>query len=119
MVLQFWKIEFLFKKISIPTFSGFIQLRFALVIVPDTENTLSDGAKVAGTHKLKLFANFDKWGYLLWLTFHHTSGLVSDSCVSFAKDSSSLSGVWTDDLLEMSPNNISRTLFFWMVVSLS
>ena len=68
-----------------------MQLCFTLVIVPDTENTLSDGTEVAGTHK-SCFATFDRWGYLPWLAFHHTSGLVSDSCVSFAKDSSSLSG---------------------------
>ena len=48
--------RYLFRKISILTFSG---LRFALVIVPDTENTLSDGTDVAGIHK-SCFANFDR-----------------------------------------------------------
>ena len=35
--------RFLFRKISILIFSGLMQCCFALVIVPDTENTLSDG----------------------------------------------------------------------------
>ena len=51
--------RFLFRKISISTFSGLMQLCFALVIVQDTENTLSDGTDVAGIHK-SCFANFDR-----------------------------------------------------------
>ena len=55
----------------------------------------------------------------LGLFFHHTSGLVSDPSTSFAKDSSSNSGVRADDLLEMSTSNISRAVFFYVAASLA
>ena len=89
---------FLFKKINVSTFSGLRQFRFTSVIVPDTENTLSDGTDVAGTHK-SCFASFARRGYLSWLAFHHVIGLVLGPSTSFSKLSSSLAGVCTADWL--------------------
>ena len=91
-----------------------MQFCFTLVIVPDTENTLLDCWNTK-----RLFCQLQPGGIAPWLAFHHSRGLVSEPSTSFVKDSSLSSGAWTVDLLEMSPSNISRALFFWMAASLA
>ena len=88
------------------------------MIVPDREYILLDGTNVAGIHK-SCFANFDRWGHLPWLAFHHTNGLVSDPSFSFAKDPSLPSGMRTDDLFKVSPSDISRAIFLWVAAPLA
>ena len=62
------------KKISAAAFSAFNDARRLAIVKPAAENTLSDGADVAGIHRT-LRASFDKISSLALLFFHHSSGL--------------------------------------------
>ena len=58
----------MFKKISISTFSGLMQFHFALVIVPDAENTLSDGTMLLEYIKAVLPTLTGRDTFLGWLS---------------------------------------------------
>lgn len=62
------------EKIRAAAFSAFNAARRLAIVKPAAENTLSDGADVAGTHNT-LRASFDMIGSLGLLFFHHSRGL--------------------------------------------
>ena len=56
-------LEFLLRKISKSTFSGFKLALFVLTISPATENTCSAGTEVAGTQRYCV-ASLARFGYV-------------------------------------------------------